>query len=67
MNPTALTPDRYSRRISRVLRTLAVAALAAPALAGRVLYAFAPGPNAIPLARAGKLQILVTTSPAGAR
>ena len=37
------------------------------ALAGRVLYAFAPGPNAIPLARAGKLQILVTTSPAGAR
>ncbi len=37
------------------------------ALAGRVLYAFAPGPNAIPLARAGRLQILVTTSPAGAR
>jgi tripartite-type tricarboxylate transporter receptor subunit TctC len=37
------------------------------ALAGRVLYTFAPGPNAIPLARAGKLQILVTTSPAGAR
>ncbi len=37
------------------------------ALAGRVLYAFAPGPNAIPLAKAGKLQILVTTSPAGAR
>ena len=37
------------------------------ALAGRVLYAFAPGPNAIPLARAGKLNILVTTSPAGAR
>ena len=37
------------------------------ALAGRVLYAFAPGPNAIPLARAGKLQILATTSPAGAR
>jgi tripartite-type tricarboxylate transporter receptor subunit TctC len=37
------------------------------ALAGRVLYAFAPGPNAIPLARAGKLQILTTTSPAGAR
>ena len=37
------------------------------AMAGRVLYAFAPGPNAIPLARAGKLQILVTTSPAGAR
>lgn len=36
------------------------------AMAGRVLYAFAPGPNAIPLARAGKLQILVTTSPAGA-
>ncbi len=37
------------------------------ALAGRVHYAFAPGPNAIPLARAGKLQILATTSPAGAR
>jgi tripartite-type tricarboxylate transporter receptor subunit TctC len=37
------------------------------ALAGRVLYTFAPGPNAIPLARAGKLQILATTSPAGAR
>lgn len=37
------------------------------AMAGRVLYAFAPGPNAIPLAKAGKLQILVTTSPAGAR
>ncbi len=37
------------------------------AMAGRVLYTFAPGPNAIPLARSGKLQILVTTSPAGAR
>lgn len=37
------------------------------AMTGRVLYAFAPGPNAIPLAKAGKLQILVTTSPAGAR
>jgi tripartite-type tricarboxylate transporter receptor subunit TctC len=37
------------------------------AMAGRVLYAFAPGPNAIPLARAGKLQILASTSPAGAR
>lgn len=37
------------------------------ALAGRVLYTFAPGPNAIPLARAGKVQILVSTSPAGAR
>jgi tripartite-type tricarboxylate transporter receptor subunit TctC len=37
------------------------------AMAGRVLYAFAPGPNAIPLAKAGKLAILVTTSPAGAR
>jgi tripartite-type tricarboxylate transporter receptor subunit TctC len=37
------------------------------AMAGRVLYAFAPGPNAIPLAKAGKLQILATTSPAGAR
>lgn len=37
------------------------------ALAGRVLYTFAPGPNAIPLAKAGKLQILVSTSPAGAR
>ena len=36
------------------------------AMTGRVLYAFAPGPNAIPLAKAGKLQILVTTSPAGA-
>ena len=34
------------------------------AMAGRVLYAFAPGPNAIPLARSGKLQILATTSPA---
>ncbi len=32
-----------------------------------MLYAFAPGPNAIPLAKAGKLQILATTSPAGAR
>ena len=37
------------------------------AMAGRVLYAFAPGPNAIPLAKAGKLQILATTSPAGHR
>lgn len=37
------------------------------AMSGRVLYAFAPGPNAIPLARSGRLQILVTTSPAGAR
>ena len=37
------------------------------AMTGRVLYAFAPGPNAIPLARAGRLQILATTSPAGAR
>ena len=37
------------------------------AMTGRVLYAFAPGPNAIPFANAGKLQILVTTSPAGAR
>lgn len=37
------------------------------AMTGRVLYAFAPGPNAIPLAKAGKLQILVTTSAAGAR
>jgi tripartite-type tricarboxylate transporter receptor subunit TctC len=37
------------------------------AMSARVLYAFAPGPNAIPLARSGKLQILVTTSPAGAR
>jgi tripartite-type tricarboxylate transporter receptor subunit TctC len=37
------------------------------AMAGRVLYAFAPGPNAIPLARAGRLQVLATTSPAGAR
>ena len=37
------------------------------AMAGRVLYAFAPGPNAIPLAKAGKLQILATTSSAGAR
>ena len=35
------------------------------AMAGRVLYAFAPGPNAIPLAKSGKLQILATTSPAG--
>jgi tripartite-type tricarboxylate transporter receptor subunit TctC len=33
------------------------------AMAGRVLYAFAPGPNAIPLAKSGKLQILATTSP----
>ena len=37
------------------------------AMNGRVVYAFAPGPNAIPLAKAGKLQILATTSPAGAR
>ena len=37
------------------------------AMTGRVLYAFAPGPNAIPLAKAGTLQILVTTSPSGAR
>ena len=37
------------------------------AMTGRVLYAFAPGPNAIPLAKAGKLQILATTSPSGAR
>jgi tripartite-type tricarboxylate transporter receptor subunit TctC len=37
------------------------------AMTGRVLYAFAPGPNAIPLAKAGKLQVLVTTSSAGSR
>ena len=37
------------------------------AMTARVLYAFAPGPNAIPLARAGRLQVLATTSPAGAR
>ena len=37
------------------------------AMNGRVVYAFAPGPNAVPLAKAGKLQILATTSPAGAR
>jgi tripartite-type tricarboxylate transporter receptor subunit TctC len=35
------------------------------AMTGRVLYVFAPGPNAIPLAKAGKLQILATTSSAG--
>lgn len=34
-------------------------------MTGRVLYAFAPGPNAIPLTRAGKLQILATTSSSG--
>jgi len=37
------------------------------AMTARVLYAFAPGPNAIPLAKAGKLQILATTSAAGAQ
>lgn len=37
------------------------------AMTGRVLYAFAPGPNVLPLAKAGKLQILTTTSAAGAR
>jgi len=37
------------------------------AMAGRILYAFAPGPNAIPLARDGKLQILASSSAAGAR
>jgi tripartite-type tricarboxylate transporter receptor subunit TctC len=36
------------------------------AMVGRVLYAFAPGPNAIPLTKSGKLQILATTSLAGA-
>lgn len=36
------------------------------AMVGRVLYVFAPGPNAIPLAKSGKLQILATTSTAGA-
>jgi tripartite-type tricarboxylate transporter receptor subunit TctC len=36
------------------------------AMVGRVLYAFAPGPNAIPLTKSGKLQILATTSRAGA-
>ncbi|MBV8032631.1 MAG: tripartite tricarboxylate transporter substrate binding protein [Betaproteobacteria bacterium] len=35
------------------------------AMNGRVVYAFAPGPNAIPLAKSGRLQILATTSPAG--
>jgi tripartite-type tricarboxylate transporter receptor subunit TctC len=35
------------------------------AMTGRVLYCFAPGPNAIPLAKAGKLQILATTSDSG--
>ena len=34
-------------------------------MTGRVLYAFAPGPNAIPLAKGGKLQILATTSDSG--
>lgn len=34
-------------------------------MTGRVLYCFAPGPNAIPLAKAGKLQILATTSDGG--
>jgi tripartite-type tricarboxylate transporter receptor subunit TctC len=34
-------------------------------MSGRVLYCFAPGPNAIPLTKAGKLQILATTSDAG--
>jgi tripartite-type tricarboxylate transporter receptor subunit TctC len=34
-------------------------------MTGRVLYAFAPGPNAIPLTKAGKLQILATTSESG--
>lgn len=37
------------------------------AMVGRVLYAFAPGPNAIPLAKSGKLQILATTSAEGAK
>ncbi len=37
------------------------------AMTGRILYAFAPGPNAIPLAREGKLQILATSSIAGTR
>jgi len=35
------------------------------AMTARVLYAFAPGPNAIPLTKAGKLQILATTSRSG--
>jgi tripartite-type tricarboxylate transporter receptor subunit TctC len=35
------------------------------AMVGRVLYAFAPGPNAIPLTKSGKLQILATTSRTG--
>jgi len=35
------------------------------AMTGRVLYVFAPGPNAIPLTKAGKLQILATTSSSG--
>ncbi|MBC7778958.1 MAG: tripartite tricarboxylate transporter substrate binding protein [Proteobacteria bacterium] len=37
------------------------------AMAGRILYAFAPGPNALPLAKEGKLQILATSSIAGTR
>jgi tripartite-type tricarboxylate transporter receptor subunit TctC len=37
------------------------------AMNGRVVYAFAPGPNAVPLAKSGKLQILATTSIAGTR
>jgi tripartite-type tricarboxylate transporter receptor subunit TctC len=37
------------------------------AMNGRVLYAFAPGPNALPLAREGKLQILVTSSLPGTK
>ncbi|MFN9153277.1 MAG: Bug family tripartite tricarboxylate transporter substrate binding protein [bacterium] len=37
------------------------------AMNGRVLYAFAPGPNALPLAREGKLQILVSSSLAGTK
>ncbi len=35
------------------------------AMVARVLYAFAPGPNAVPLTKAGKLQILATTSEGG--
>ncbi len=39
----------------------------AEVIAGRLKYAFSPGPNALPMAKEGRVLILASSSPAGAR
>lgn len=39
----------------------------AEVMSGRLKYAFAPGPNALPLGKDGKVLVLATSSPAGAK